>query len=105
MDSAAFCTAKVISLKDGNASDGVKRGGGRKERKFARCMRTYEMYLRGMPNNVGPSTFIEVGRGRDWDMALLSRRLDIVPLRFERWYMAKMVPWRGWSNVRGFGGQ
>lgn len=54
------------------------------------------MYLRGMPNSVGPSTFIEVGRGRDWDMALLSRRLDIVPLVFERWYMAKGAPWRGW---------
>jgi len=42
------------------------------------------MYLRGMPNSVGPSTFIEVGRGSDWDMALLSRRLDVVPLVFER---------------------
>ena len=47
------------------------------------------MYLRGMPKSVGPSTFIEVGRGRDWDMARLSLRLDIVPLGFERWYMAK----------------
>ena len=61
----------------------MTKGGMRKQREFGECMRTHEMYLRGMPNSVGPSTFIEVGRGRDWDMALLSR-LDIVPLRFER---------------------
>lgn len=54
-------------------------------------MRTHEMYFRGMPNSVGPSALIEVGRGRDWDMARLSR-LDIVPLRFARWYMTKAAP-------------
>lgn len=48
--------------------------------------------MRGRPNSVGPSTFIEVGRGSDWDMALLSRRLSVAPLMFERWYMAKGAP-------------
>ena len=35
--------------------------------KKCKCMHTHEMYPRGRSKRAGPSEFIEIGRGKDWD--------------------------------------
>lgn len=47
-------------------------------------MQTHETYLaQREAKSVGPFLLIDVGRGRDWDVALL-RRSDIAPLRLKQ---------------------